>query len=710
MRQIVSAIAVVFLAMWTLQSWAGEPDFSKLRDYVGHMKPGTWFEVPGTSAIPILLTESEVAEGAWGGHGSTAVFTAWNGAAFDGQRLYFFGGGHKAYGGNEVYSLDLDTLEWRRLTDPSPLISPVEAQTKCPGYVSASNGTQIGPTASHTYDGIIFVPKENALYVWGSAKFCYGRWGGGPVRAWRLDLATNTWSQLDEPGGPGYVKTFLSPETGNPIVVFNNEIKEYHPQLNTYRSIVRLSPKERPGSAVYDPTRNEAIILSGRGIRRVTLGAVARVSDVIDADAISLRDVNPGQLGIAHDDKRAAMMLWDGARNVYHLDIEQGRILRFPEVAGPAPTRGRSQGVFSKWIYLPSLDVFAGYNNPDEGLWLYRPRPLEDAVPPPAASEPLIAGDIRVCPGRSFAAWCDVTSLQKALDRAREGDKIVLAAGEYSQAAQIRVPGVQIVGEPGAHLIGRAAAGKGALVVSAPDVTIEGIECSHIRVPDRNGACVRIQAANTTIRNVYFHDNDEGILGGAPEGKVVIENSRFERNGRGGRAHSIYISNGSRELVFRNNHVISTLGLGHGLKSRAHINTIENNVIAGLEGPESRAIDLPSGGIAVIRNNVFQKGPNSDNDDMVGIARESIKHVDNDTLIEGNLFIFDKSGGRVISSESPGDITLRGNTIVGTKRIGAPAEASANRFFDDREAAGLSPYPALPERTSAEIGEQATAE
>lgn len=56
--------------------------------------------------------------------GPDSVLTAWNGAALipefgDSGSVLHWGGGHADYHGNEVYSFDLATLTWSRLTEPS---------------------------------------------------------------------------------------------------------------------------------------------------------------------------------------------------------------------------------------------------------------------------------------------------------------------------------------------------------------------------------------------------------------------------------------------------------------------------------------------------------------------------------------------------------------------------------------------------------------
>jgi hypothetical protein len=412
--------------------------------------------------------------------------------------------------------------------------------------------------------------------------------------------------------------------------------------------------------------------------------------------------------------------LWGGEREVWTLDPDTWTMGEYPNPEGPAPTVTRSRGVYGKWQYFPELDVFIGYNNVDEGVWLYRlpaepPKPqLTVAEKPPerrsaGAKERKVRkrpanGPLRVCPSDRFMEGCHYRLLSDALKQAAPGDTIVLAPGTYEQAAKVKVDNITIRGEPGAHLRGKAFDGKAALVINGDNVVVDGIECSEIHVPDKNGACIRIQAPNLTVRNVYFHDNQEGILGGEEGGRVIIENSVFERNGAGGRAHGVYVSSGVDDLVFRGNKILSTMGSGHGLKSRAARSMIENNVIAGLEGNDSRAIDLPMGGEAVIRNNVLQKGPNSKNADMIFVAnpRKAIHDV-NSTLIENNTMIFDGpigKSGAVLNGGSPAPIVIRNNVIIGDARLAKPVELTlideGNRFLPNRRTAGLGPFPSLP--------------
>jgi hypothetical protein len=321
---------------------------------------------------------------------------------------------------------------------------------------------------------------------------------------------------------------------------------------------------------------------------------------------------------------------------------------------------------------------------------------------------------LKVCPPGSAQPDCRYDRLQDALAAAMPGDHVVLAPGVYEQGAVIAAPHLVLRGESGAHLRGHAVEGKAALVVKANDVLIEGIECSGIAVRDNNGACIRIEGDDLTVRNVHFHDNQQGILSGPGGGLLLIEGSLFERNGFGGQAHGVYIGQTVETFIFRNNRILATTGAGHGLKSRAQQTIVESSVIAGLDGEDSRAIDLPNGGEVVIRGNVLEKGPNSENGQLIGLALEGPLHEVNEALIEHNLMLFDTLSvglvqrlgqalglmppkGTLVVSESPGRVILRNNTIVGAREIGSGVVEQGNRIYPTRRDAGLPPYPALPD-------------
>ncbi len=244
--------------------------------------------------------------------------------------------------------------------------------------------------------------------------------------------------------------------------------------------------------------------------------------------------------------------------------------------------------------------------------------------------------------------------------------------------------GLPIRAEPGAHMLGTAAEGKAALVIKGDNTVIEGLECSEIYVPDRNGACIRLEGQNLELRNVYFHDSEQGVLGGG--GTILIENSKFERLGRSGQAHGLYVW--GDEVILRQSSILSSKSEGHEFKSRAKRTVIEKSVIASLDGEDSRLIDISNGGEVIIRNNVLEQGPKSVNNEMIGLGYEGLRYENNEVLIEGNLILIDRRKTKIVGG--PQKATIRNNIIVGGRRL------ESNTWYRDRAEAGLPNYPALP--------------
>ncbi len=302
---------------------------------------------------------------------------------------------------------------------------------------------------------------------------------------------------------------------------------------------------------------------------------------------------------------------------------------------------------------------------------------------------------------------CPFTELKTALNLAKDGDTITVAPGLYGMCAVIKksviLRGLRDKAGKRAHLGGGVCWGKGALVAVAPKILIEGFEISNVKVGSKNGACVRIdkKAKDVTIRDIFCHDSENGILGGGDRGVVTIENSRFERNGAdNGRAHGIYITR-SDSLVFRNSQIFSAKEGGHSLKSGARRTLVEDSVIAALDGRNSRAIDIFGGGELIVRRSVLQQGKHSENHDAVGVAKEPrrLNPEPHSTLLEDNWIIFDdpkRCCGWLFSANEFGPFTVRGNKIVGMTEAHLPSiekqVADNNKLFKTRSAAGLPTY------------------
>lgn len=152
------------------------------------------------------------------------------------------------------------------------------------------------------------------------------------------------------------------------------------------------------------------------------------------------------------------------------------------------------------------------------------------------------------------------TTVSAAINSLSNGDTLEIAAGEYTSniVSTISKSNIIIRGQGGrAHLNADGASisnGKAVFVTTGTNITIENIEFSHARVVDKNGAGIRHEGGLLTVRNCYFHDNENGILTSnqGASGELVVESSEFDHNGLGsaGYTHNIYVGHISK-FTFR---------------------------------------------------------------------------------------------------------------------------------------------------------------
>ena len=131
----------------------------------------------------------------------------------------------------------------------------------------------------------------------------------------------------------------------------------------------------------------------------------------------------------------------------------------------------------------------------------------------------LSAATLQVGPGQAYSKPCS------AIASAAAGDTILIdAAGNYGgDVCILYKDGLTlrgINGRPKIDAMGQNAAGKGTWVIDGNNTTVENIEFTGAVVPDGNGAGIRGEAPILTIRNCYFHHNQDGILAGVDGGEI----------------------------------------------------------------------------------------------------------------------------------------------------------------------------------------------
>ena len=253
---------------------------------------------------------------------------------------------------------------------------------------------------------------------------------------------------------------------------------------------------------------------------------------------------------------------------------------------------------------------------------------------------------------------------------AQPGDVIEIAAGEYGgDVAVWQASDIVLCGEDSGAQIkanGKAAEGKGIWVIKGDRVRVENVHFSGAKVSDKNGAGIRAEGKDLTVRHCSFTENENGILAGEQrDSTITIERSRFVKNGAGdGRSHNIYIGK-----IKRLNIRFTTLReavVGHNVKSRAEETVLEyNRIMDGKEGTASYQVDLPNGGFGFLMGNVIQQGPEAENSTLIAYGAEGLQHPLNELYLVNNTVVNDRSNGIFVESPKGVSCALINNLFSG---------------------------------------------
>lgn len=249
-----------------------------------------------------------------------------------------------------------------------------------------------------------------------------------------------------------------------------------------------------------------------------------------------------------------------------------------------------------------------------------------------------VAAVFQVGPTRQYISPSEVMGL------VQDGDTVEIDAGLYNgdvgtwTKSDLLIRGV---GDQYSHLdaAGKNASGKAIWVIAGNNTTIENIEFSGATVPDKNGAGIRQEGENLTVRHCYFHDNEDGILAGDnANSDIFVENSEFANNGYGdGYSHNMYINHvHSFTLEFSYSH---NAKVGHCVKSRAQNNFIlYNRIMDETDGTSSYLINLPNGGRTLVIGNVCMKGTLSQGSALLDYGSEGYSNTKNELYVINNTW------------------------------------------------------------------------
>ncbi len=239
--------------------------------------------------------------------------------------------------------------------------------------------------------------------------------------------------------------------------------------------------------------------------------------------------------------------------------------------------------------------------------------------------------------GRGYASLAD------AVNAIGGGSGTIrIAPGSYRDCAVQEGGRVSFVAErPGTAVFdGGVCEGKAVLVLRGQGSRVDGLVFRNIRVPDGNGAGIRMEQGNLVVSNAMFLDSQSGILSASDEGSSIeIDHSTFAGLGKdptGNGAHGIYIGKYGSLRVTASRFERGTGG--HYVKSRSPRTTIVDSSFDDSRGQDTNyMIDLPNGSTGRIAGNTFVQGPAKMNySTLITVAPEGEEQPSTGLVIEGN--------------------------------------------------------------------------
>jgi hypothetical protein len=312
------------------------------------------------------------------------------------------------------------------------------------------------------------------------------------------------------------------------------------------------------------------------------------------------------------------------------------------------------------------------------------------AVPEKSASMPAadLPATMVVGPGEK------VSSISEAARLARDGEVIEIRPGEYRGQPAIWTQDGLVIRGAGARPVmladGTSAEDKAIWVVRGGKVTIRNIEFRGTRVADGNGAGIRFEKGDLTVRDCAFFDNEMGLLtANLPDLKLEVIDSEFGNapRHRGSLHHLLYVGKIGK-FVLRGSRFFNGFR-GHLVKSRAReSHLLYNMLVDGAGGEASYELEFPNGGLVYAIGNTIGQSTTSDNAVLLAYGAEGPHWPDNALYAAHNTLINDAPDGVFVKifTGKMGDpeVWLLNNLTVGYGDMFKPMQG---RFDGNRSVA-----------------------
>ncbi len=600
------------------------------------------------------------------------------------EQMLMFGGGHSASFRDDVDVFDFGSLTWAPAYTPTSCSAMTESNWDLTGNPDG-DGKWIStghPSSRHTYDLLAVTTNGSELLLLrpgdGPGGQCvrFATYGG---RVGHYNVSSRTWSFGEKIPWGGYSSAEMDPVSGNAIIFDgqNRRIYTYNPTTRTATVALEIGGNADygiGGNLVYFPPNDKFYYF------RSNASATQVWEVTLDRNTWSNTQVVEVTGMTGTPSSRETGYAYDSVNHLIGGGVRDGLFYAFDPLTkvwntvtmNTAPAAGASVGTvaFHALDYDPVNNVYLFITDYDSGfdVWAYRYAQAGNIV--------------RVGPTRTL------TTPSAAAAVVSDGDIVEIDAGTYNNDYAIWTANNltlrAVGGKAHLHSSGTIPNGKGIWIIQGNNVIVDNIEFSGAVVNDQNGAGIRQEGGNLTVRNAYFHDNENGILSDPnPSAEILVESSEFDHNGLGdpGFTHNLYIDKVAKFTLrySYSHHAV----LGHTVKSRAYENHIlYNRLMDEASGNSSYLVDLPDGGVSYLIGNVIQQGENADNATLVSYAAESTSNPGQAFYAVNNTLVNERSnGGTFFQIHGTPTQLITNNLMVGSGT--APGGTGTNLVTTD---------------------------
>lgn len=255
---------------------------------------------------------------------------------------YFFGGGHRAYFGNEVISLDLDARDLSVVFGPTDLRETRNFNAGHEGYYDIIHDCSgvwdlvdggIAPAPASLYSGWIYAPPVERILKLGGMVACGEPWFD--TDSWWFDPTLHDWRLIDRSGdiADSGSHAVYDPDSRQVVIMGQYSIYRFDPEEE---ELIELGPFDDYAwstTPVLDPV-NDVIVIIGDGDYQHRKFTVIDIRG-LDQDTKSLPEQQvwtaTGDLslldmtspGLAYDPEAKAVVGWGGGHKIHFLAIDR---------------------------------------------------------------------------------------------------------------------------------------------------------------------------------------------------------------------------------------------------------------------------------------------------------------------------------------------------------------------------------------------------